>query len=146
MAHLRWDGGAEQARGIQLHSIHEYPTVEAQVERYLRLGYTHPTAVDMLTAYTRYIPPEEQQRYGHVGRTWDGAGRADQCGAEELRGSGDWRSVARLELFDEMEEWHLIMQHYCLAWAATDADLGRIRLPEHSAAGPRPPSAARFFD
>ena len=95
LAHLRWDGGAEQARGIQLHSIHEYPTVEAQVERYLRLGYTHPTAVDMLTAYTRYIPLEEQQRYGHVGRAWDGASRADRCGADEswgLRGTGTaWR-------------------------------------------------------
>ena len=41
------------------------------------------------------------------------------------------RSVARLELFDELEEWRLIMQHYCLAWAVHDAPGGgllRVRL------------------
>ena len=26
--------------------------------------------------------------------------------------------IARLELFDEVEEWNLIMQHYSLAWAS----------------------------
>ena len=26
----------------------------------------------------------------------------------------------RLEMFDEFEEWHMLMQHYCLAFAAVD--------------------------
>jgi len=34
-----------------------------------------------------------------------------------IAGSGGNR-IARLELFDEVEEWNLIMQHYSLAWAS----------------------------
>ena len=26
----------------------------------------------------------------------------------------------RLEMFDEFEEWHMLMQHYCLLYACTD--------------------------
>jgi hypothetical protein len=33
----------------------------------------------------------------------------------------DVRRVERLEIFDEMEEWHLIQAHYCIAWGAGPA-------------------------
>jgi len=55
--------GRWQARGVVLHSIHAYPTVEAQVARFKRAGFDHSTAVDMLTAYRRHIPPQEHLRY-----------------------------------------------------------------------------------
>ena len=51
-----------QARGVGLHSIHAYPTVEAQVARFQRAGFDHSTAVDRLTAYRRHIPPQEHLR------------------------------------------------------------------------------------
>eukprot|EP01049_Picozoa_sp_SAG25_P004706 SAG25_NODE_303_length_10153_cov_13.304356_3_plen_77_part_00 len=30
------------------------------------------------------------------------------------------RRIARLEMFDEFEEWHMIMQHYCIVCAGVD--------------------------
>ena len=110
-----------------LHSIHSYPTVAAHLDRYERLGYRFAKALDMLTAYTQHIPPEEHQRC--VCGATRPRGRVRVCGSLTgwpnpcpcaTRAIG---SIARLELFDELEEWQLIMQHYCLAWATTDAAL-----------------------
>jgi hypothetical protein len=44
--------------------------------------------------------------------------------------------VARLEHLDELEEWRLLMRHYCLAWAATDPALAAAA----AAAGTPPPA------
>ena len=41
--------------------------MEAQLERYARLGYQHAEALDMLTAYELHIPVEERQRCVPVG-------------------------------------------------------------------------------
>ena len=30
--------------------------------------------------------------------------------------TADVRRIERLEIFDELEEWHLIQAHYCIAW------------------------------
>jgi hypothetical protein len=34
------------------------------------------------------------------------------------------RSVEKIEIFDELEEWYLIQAHYCLVIAVTDRTLG----------------------
>ena len=36
--------------------------------------------------------------------------------------SKDVSRIQRLELFDELEEWHLIQGHYCIAVAINDMD------------------------
>jgi hypothetical protein len=36
----------------------------------------------------------------------------------------DRQRVARIEMLDEFEEWHLLMQHYCLVYAALDHSVG----------------------
>jgi tRNA wybutosine-synthesizing protein 4 len=30
--------------------------------------------------------------------------------------------MARLEILDELEEWHLLSAHYCVAWAYKSSD------------------------
>jgi tRNA wybutosine-synthesizing protein 4 len=30
--------------------------------------------------------------------------------------------LAKLEILDELEEWHLLSAHYCIAWAINTAD------------------------
>ncbi|KAI8928640.1 S-adenosyl-L-methionine-dependent methyltransferase [Entophlyctis helioformis] len=80
-----------RARGIELRGLEATPTLDAQVQRYLRTGWTLGRAVDLHTAWQRHLPDEEKLR------------------------------VAQLEMFDEIEEWVLLSQHYCISWAAKSA-------------------------
>ena len=38
--------------------------------------------------------------------------------------------IERLELFDELEEWHLISAHYCMCWASkgSEFDIDKLEL------------------
>uniref|UniRef100_A0A453QL51 Leucine carboxyl methyltransferase 1 homolog n=2 Tax=Aegilops tauschii subsp. strangulata TaxID=200361 RepID=A0A453QL51_AEGTS len=36
--------------------------------------------------------------------------------------SGERRRIERLELFDEFEEWHMMQEHYCVAYGINDAE------------------------
>ena len=76
-----------QQRGCPLKSIHQYPTLEALTNRYKELGYRSVNVRDMNDVYYHYIDSLDRQR------------------------------AEKLELFDELEEWHLIQGHYCLAVA-----------------------------
>ena len=64
----------------------DYPTLEAQKQRYLHGHFA--SSIDqvfsetMLTMFDRYIAPEELKR------------------------------IAKLEIFDELEEWRMLMDHY----------------------------------
>lgn len=77
-------------RGVALSSIHAYPTLEAQRERFRLLGYPQTEALSLSQVYSRLLPPE------------------------------DTRRIQRLEIFDEFEEWNLLQAHYCLVLACHD--------------------------
>jgi len=81
-----------QTRGCPLKTVSAYPSLESQKERFLNLGYTHVYAVDMLHVYNNLLDPAENKR------------------------------VEKLEIFDEVEEWILIQEHYCLLLAVLDKE------------------------
>lgn len=74
-------------RGCPLLSIHDYPTMESQRERYLRRGWECCAAEDMNSVYSKHLDTKDVER------------------------------IQRLELLDEFEEWHLIQGHYMLLFA-----------------------------
>lgn len=59
---------------------------QAQRERYLRLGWEKAEALNVLQVYEQWLTDDEKKR------------------------------VAKVELLDELEEWRLLMQHYCLSY------------------------------
>lgn len=71
-----------QQRGCPLLSIHEYPTLALQRERYLQRGWQRCFAEDMNKIYSTYL---------------------DQADVDRIH---------KLEMMDEFEEWHLIQGHY----------------------------------
>ena len=78
-------------RGYALRGLTAFPDLPSQAARYVGLGYAAASAADLNEIYYRVLP------------------RADVLRAE------------RLELFDELEEWHLMSAHYCVALAVNDA-------------------------
>ncbi|KAL3468045.1 leucine carboxyl methyltransferase 1 [Aspergillus heterothallicus] len=74
-------------RGIQLQTLHEYASLEAQRGRLRHQGFdAGQAAADVDFLWERWVSEEEKER------------------------------VAGLEMLDEMEEWKLLAQHYCVAW------------------------------
>jgi O-methyltransferase involved in polyketide biosynthesis len=77
-------------RGCPLQSVHEYPNLASLISRYKSLGWNFVQALDMNQVYCEFLPPKDVER------------------------------VQRLELFDELEEWHLIQGHYSITIAIND--------------------------
>ncbi|KAG5176211.1 S-adenosyl-L-methionine-dependent methyltransferase [Tribonema minus] len=77
-----------RARGCRLPGFDPFPSLGAHVARLNAAGYSSAQALDMLTAYERVLDAAQVAR------------------------------AARIEPLDEVEEWTLIMSHYCLALAA----------------------------
>ncbi|KAL4934256.1 protein C-terminal leucine carboxyl O-methyltransferase ppm1 [Aspergillus undulatus] len=74
-------------RGIQLQTLHKYASLESQRRRLHEQGFDGgQAAADVDFLWERWVAEEEKER------------------------------VARLEMLDEMEEWKLLAQHYCVAW------------------------------
>ncbi|OJJ62838.1 hypothetical protein ASPSYDRAFT_86488 [Aspergillus sydowii CBS 593.65] len=74
-------------RGIQLQTLHKYASLEAQRHRLHEQGFDGgQAAADIDFLWERWVAEEEKER------------------------------VAALEMLDEMEEWRLLAQHYCIAW------------------------------
>lgn len=74
-------------RGIQLQTLHQYATLGAQRQRLRAQGFAHgQAAADVQFIWERWVSETEKER------------------------------VAGLEMLDEMEEWNLLAQHYCVAW------------------------------
>jgi tRNA wybutosine-synthesizing protein 4 len=71
-------------RGCELRGLEAHPTIQAEEDRFKRLGWSNSHALDLNDIYNHVIPKEEIQR------------------------------IEKLELFDEFEEWHLISAHYCI--------------------------------
>lgn len=36
-----------------------------------------------------------------------------------------FKSMSKLEILDELEEWHLLSAHYCVAWAVHSIDFAQ---------------------
>ena len=80
-------------RGIRVPGITDFPTLAHQKARFSDSGWDMETeSIDMLTAFATLISGQERAR------------------------------VQRLEIFDEVEEWEMIMQHYCLTLGAIKRD------------------------
>lgn len=69
-------------RGCALRSLHDYSSLEAHVKRYQNCGWEEISIANMYSIYNECLDPINRMR------------------------------IEQLELFDEMEEWRLIQQHY----------------------------------
>lgn len=79
------------SRGCPLRSISKYPDMMSLKARYESLGWTNTHVRDMNDVYYNFIEKSEVSR------------------------------IQRLEIFDELEEWHLIQGHYCISVAVNEA-------------------------
>ncbi|ORZ25893.1 S-adenosyl-L-methionine-dependent methyltransferase [Absidia repens] len=77
----------ERMRNIELKGIHDFPSLAHQERRFLDVGWDNAMALDINTIHNSVLDQQERSR------------------------------IAKLEIFDEMEEWHLLSEHYCVAWA-----------------------------
>ncbi|KJE93325.1 hypothetical protein CAOG_08757 [Capsaspora owczarzaki ATCC 30864] len=78
-----------ELRQCALLGIQAVPDLEAQRQRFLSNGFAHAHALDMIEVYSAVVQ-----------------------GAERTR-------IERIERFDEMEEWDIMLRHYCFSWAVT---------------------------
>jgi tRNA wybutosine-synthesizing protein 4 len=78
-----------ESRGCPLPGIRTFPSKAAHTQLLQETGFTGCVGVhSMLEVYSRYVDKQERGR------------------------------VERIEFLDELEEWNLIMSHYCLSYAA----------------------------
>ncbi|KAJ7514172.1 hypothetical protein O6H91_23G031400 [Diphasiastrum complanatum] len=80
-----------ESRGCPLLGIHDTPSLEAKRERFTKNGWPRAVALNMDEIYRSEIDPIDRRR------------------------------IERLEIFDEFEEWHMMQEHYCLAYGIKDA-------------------------
>ncbi|KAJ3331960.1 hypothetical protein HDU76_001688 [Blyttiomyces sp. JEL0837] len=74
-------------RNIYLPGLESTPTLDSHKSRYVECGFNGGTgAIDILDFYDRVLDHEERDR------------------------------VAKLEIFDEVEEWRMFGKHYCVSW------------------------------
>lgn len=74
------------ARGIVLQTLQKYHSLEIQKARLRKHGFDGAAAADVDFLWENWISVEEKER------------------------------IAALEMLDEVEEWRLLAQHYCIAW------------------------------
>ncbi|KAL5212452.1 hypothetical protein ABZP36_023299 [Zizania latifolia] len=82
----------DDAFGEQMIIILEVPSFIHKEKLFLDHGWKRAAAWDMLKIYNDFINSEERHR------------------------------IERLELFDEFEEWHMMQEHYCVAYGINDAE------------------------
>ncbi|ORY79389.1 S-adenosyl-L-methionine-dependent methyltransferase [Protomyces lactucae-debilis] len=82
------------SRGLQLKTLEQYATLALQQERLLHVGGMTHAQASDMNALERDLPQEERER------------------------------IAKLEMFDEVEEWKMLAAHYCFAigWRGPSAE------------------------
>ena len=70
-----------------MHGLNAHPTIEDQERRFASAGFLASTVWDMNQVYYKYLPRSLVAK------------------------------IERLEMFDELEEWHMMQAHYCMAVA-----------------------------
>ncbi|CAM9832892.1 unnamed protein product [Ectocarpus sp. 4 AP-2014] len=81
-----------QRMGCMLPGLEPYPSLLSQEERFKKSGWDSANAIDMLQVFQELLDPAEVRR------------------------------ASKIEILDEVEEWELIMHHYCLVVAAKGED------------------------
>ena len=89
-------------RGCPLLGLRAVPDVAAQEARMLACGWSRAEAIEMLPFFDSVVCEEERRR------------------------------VCRIAMLDELEEWRLLLSHYCVALAVNDD----IAAHDESAASP----------
>jgi tRNA wybutosine-synthesizing protein 4 len=79
-----------EERGYCLRGLNAFPDLNAKIACYTELGYQACTSIDMNDVYYRLLPRAEVAR------------------------------IERLEIFDELEEWHLMSAHYSITVACNE--------------------------
>lgn len=74
-------------RGSPFLGISKYPSVESQISRFRQAGWEHVDGFSMSDVFKSKLGKEETKR------------------------------LNRLEMLDEVEEWMMMMDHYCFVWA-----------------------------
>ncbi|KAJ3350718.1 hypothetical protein HDU83_009446 [Entophlyctis luteolus] len=77
-------------RNIHLPGLLSCPTLDAHIERFKRAGFNTARAITMREHFDKHVSSDERAR------------------------------LARIEVFDEVEEWSLMADHYCISWAWQD--------------------------
>ena len=109
------------ARGLHLQTLEANATLAMQKQRLRRFGFGQPT-------HDKEGSDENQAADGVAGGV--GAVELDFMWSSWV----DWKEkerVTELEWMDEVEEWVLLMKHYCIAWGWRDGseqggDAGRV--------------------
>jgi len=111
------------ARGIVLHGMEAFPDLASQGPRFAECGgggggggvgwSGGVAAADMLSVYSG----------GVSGAT--AAGRGCDAAAAPVLDQAEVARVERLEMLDELEEWRMLMSHYCLVLAANSHPAAR---------------------
>ena len=77
------------SRGIQLKGIQAFPTLQSQIQRFISTGWQNANAITLKQFWYAFVGEDEKMR------------------------------LDALEPLDEVEEWNLILSHYCLSLAST---------------------------
>ena len=86
-----------RAASFSVPGFTDFPTLHDQVRRFKEdSGWTDSKSISMLSAYNKLISPDDKQR------------------------------IARIEIFDEIEEWELLMAHYCVTLAVVGERLASL--------------------
>ena len=95
------------ARGCELKSIQDFPTCQAQELRAQKNGFPKAQCWNMQDVYYTYLNAVDRARY-------------IVCCLLRRPVKQFLVRVEKLELFDEVEEYHLLQQHYCLLLASNN--------------------------